>query len=53
MISGWFYLHLPLSMGIAAVGVAVFNVIEHTGEQLPSELRLLLGTAIGVSMISG
>lgn len=52
MISGWFYLHLPLTMGIAAVGAAVFNVVEHAGEHLPSEVRWLLVAAIGITLIS-
>ncbi len=52
MVSAWFYLHLPLTMGIAAVGAAVFNIVAHAGEHLPSEVRWLLVTAVGVAMIS-
>ena len=39
-------------MGIAAVGAAVFNVVEHAGEHLPSEVRWLLVAAIGITLIS-
>lgn len=51
-VSGWFYLHLPLTMGIASVGAAVLNVVEHAGEHLPAEVRWLLIAAIGITLIS-
>ncbi|HXQ38780.1 MAG TPA: low temperature requirement protein A [Anaerolineales bacterium] len=38
----WIYLHLPITMGIAAVGASILNVVEHAGEPLPREVRLLL-----------
>jgi len=38
----WLYLHLPLTAGIAAVGAAVFNVVEHSGEPLEAAVRWLL-----------
>jgi low temperature requirement protein LtrA len=52
MVSGWLYLHLPLTIGIAAVGAAVLNVVEHSGEILPVEVRWLLVGAIGMVLIS-
>ena len=52
MVSTWFYLHLPLTMGIAAVGAAVLNVIEGASELIPPEVRWLLVGAIAVSLIS-
>jgi low temperature requirement protein LtrA len=52
MVSAWFYLHLPLTMGIAAVGAAVLNVVEHAGEHLPSEVRWLLVGAIVITLVS-
>ena len=52
MVSAWFYLHLPLTMGIAAVGAAVLNVIEHAGEHLPPEVRWLLVGAIVITLVS-
>jgi hypothetical protein len=42
MVSGWFYLDLPLTMGIAAVGAALSNVMANAGEHLPTEVRWLL-----------
>jgi low temperature requirement protein LtrA len=51
-VSGWMYLHLPMTMGIAAVGAAVVNVVEHTGEPLPAEVRWLLVGAIAVVLMS-
>jgi len=41
-VGQWFYLHLPMTAGIAAVGAAVFNVIEHSGEPLETGVRWLL-----------
>jgi low temperature requirement protein LtrA len=41
-VAQWFYLHLPMTAGIAAVGAAVFNVIEHSGEPLDAGARWLL-----------
>jgi len=52
MVSAWFYLHLPLTMGIAAVGAAVLNVVEHAGEHLTADVRWLLVTAISIALIS-
>jgi low temperature requirement protein LtrA len=51
-VSAWFYLHLPLTMGIAAVGASVLNVVEHAGEHLPPEVRWLLVGAIAVVLTS-
>ena len=52
MVSEWFYLHLPLTMGIATVGAAVFYMVEHAGEHLHSEMRWLLVLAIAITLIS-
>jgi low temperature requirement protein LtrA len=41
-VGQWFYLHLPMTAGIAAVGAAVFNVVEHSGEPLEAGVRWLL-----------
>lgn len=51
MVSSWLYLHLPLTMGIAAVGAAILNVVEHAGEHLPPEVRWLLVGGIAVVLI--
>lgn len=50
--TGWLNLHLPLAMGITAVGAAVLNVIEHAGTQLPGEVRWLLVGAVAVVLFS-
>lgn len=47
----WMYLHLPVTIGIATTGATVLNVIEHTGEKLPVDVRWLLVIAIGVALI--
>jgi FtsH-binding integral membrane protein len=41
-----------MTMGIAAAGAAVVNVVEHTGEHLPIELRWLLVVTIAIALIS-
>jgi len=48
----WIYLHLPVTMGIAAVGASILNVVEHAGEPVPGEVRLLLVGAIATALIS-
>lgn len=49
---GWMYLHVPMTIGIAATGAAVLNVVEHAGEPLSLEVRWLLVGAIGLALIS-
>jgi low temperature requirement protein LtrA len=49
---GWIYLHLPVTLGIAAVGASILNVVEHAGEPLPSEVRWLLVAAIAAVLTS-
>jgi low temperature requirement protein LtrA len=48
----WIYLHLPITMGIAAVGASILNVVENAGEPLPREVRLLLVGAIALALTS-
>lgn len=47
----WMYTHLPVTMGIAATGAAVLNVVEHAGESLPHEVRWLLVGAIATTLV--
>ena len=49
-VSQWFYLHLPMTAGIAAVGAAVFTVIEHSGEPLEAGVRWLLVSAVALAL---
>jgi low temperature requirement protein LtrA len=51
-VSGWMYLHLPMTMGMAAVGAAILNVVEQAGEPLPPEVRWLLVGAITIALVS-
>jgi low temperature requirement protein LtrA len=48
----WGYLHLPMTIGIAATGAAVLNVVEHSGEPLPDEGRWLLVASVSIALIS-
>jgi low temperature requirement protein LtrA len=50
-IARWLYLHLPMTMGIAATGAAVLNVVEHAGEPLTTEVRWLLVGAIALALV--
>jgi low temperature requirement protein LtrA len=50
-IARWLYLHLPMTMGIAATGAAVLNVVEHAGEPLTGEVRWLLVGAIALALV--
>ena len=46
----WTYAHLPVTAGIAAIGAATLNVVEHAGEGLPTAVRWLLVGAIAVTL---
>ena len=48
----WSYLHLPLTMGIAAIGAALFNVTAHAGDPLSGDVRWLLVGAVAVAFTS-
>jgi low temperature requirement protein LtrA len=48
----WIYLHLPVTLGITVVGASILNVVEHTGEPLPGEVRWLLVAATATVLIS-
>lgn len=51
-VISWLYLHLPLTISIAATGAAVLNMVEHAGEPLPSNVRWLLTGAIAVALVT-
>ena len=48
----WMYLHVPMTIGIAATGAAVLNVVEHAGEPLSPDVRWLLVVAVATALIS-
>jgi low temperature requirement protein LtrA len=50
-VSQWFYLHLPMTAGIAAAGAAVFNVVEHSGELLEAGVRWLLVGSVSLVLV--
>ena len=50
-IARWLYLHLPMTIGIAATGAAVLNVVENAGEPLGAEVRWLLVGAIALALV--
>lgn len=48
----WLYLHLPLTLGITAIGAAVLNVTEHTGDPMPGAVRWLLVGSVAVVLVA-
>lgn len=48
----WLYLHLPLTLGITAIGAAVLNVTEHAGDPMPGEVRWLLVGSVVVVLVT-
>jgi low temperature requirement protein LtrA len=51
-VSMWFYLHLPLTMGITVVGASVLNIIENAGDHLPAVAQLLLSGSLAIVLLS-
>jgi low temperature requirement protein LtrA len=51
-VFAWLYLHLPLTIGITAVGASVLNAVEHAGEHLPVEVRWLLVAATALTLVT-
>ncbi len=50
IVGSWFYLHLPMTAGIAATGAAVLNVVEHSGEPMEAATRWLMAGAVSLVM---
>ncbi len=48
----WSYLHLPLLMGLTAIGVGTLNVIISEGHGLPSTFRWLICLATAVTFLA-
>ena len=48
----WIYLHLPLYICIAAVGAAILNLINVSGDAVPVNVRILLSASVSVSLLS-
>ncbi len=49
--ASWFYLHLPMTMGIAAAGAAILNALEHPGEIMQIEAHLLLLISLAIVLV--
>jgi low temperature requirement protein LtrA len=47
----WSYLHLPLAMGIAAIGAGLTNLISLTGETLPPNIQTLTMASYGLTLL--
>lgn len=51
-VSAWIYAHLCMTMGIAATGAAVLNVVQSAGQPMPAGVRWLLVAAIALALAS-
>jgi low temperature requirement protein LtrA len=50
--AGWAYLHLPLTICIAAVGAAMLNIINTPAEEIPASARILLSASVAIAFLS-
>jgi low temperature requirement protein LtrA len=48
----WFLLHLPMTLGIAAAGAALLNVVEHAGDPLATGPRWLLMGSVALLLLT-
>ena len=48
----WMFLHLPLTMGIVAMGAALLNVVENSGLSVPPPARWLLAGGCSLVLLS-
>jgi len=48
----WLYLHLPLVVGMGAVGAGLLNTVEHSMVPLPADVRWLLVGSLAVAVAS-
>jgi low temperature requirement protein LtrA len=51
-VSRWFYLHLPLTMGITVVGASILNIIHHTDGHIDSKATWFLSLALAAVLLS-
>lgn len=52
IVSNWIFLHLPMTLCIAAGGASVLTVIEHSGKHLPVEVNWLLVGSLALALAS-
>jgi low temperature requirement protein LtrA len=50
--AAWAYMHLPLTICIAAVGAAMLNIINTPAEEISANARILLSASVSVSFLS-
>jgi low temperature requirement protein LtrA len=50
--AGWAYMHLPLTICIAAVGAAILNIINTPAEEIPANARMLLSASVAIAFLS-
>ena len=48
----WSYLHLPLAMGIAAIGASLTNVISMAGETLTLRVQITALVSYGITLLT-
>ena len=47
----WYYLHLPMTIGITSTGAALVNIIEHINEPVQHDTHWLLTISLSVILI--
>jgi low temperature requirement protein LtrA len=50
--AGWAYMHLPLTICIAAVGAAILNIINTPAEEISASARILLSASVAIAFFS-
>jgi low temperature requirement protein LtrA len=51
VISIWSYLHLPLLIGITAIGAGIISILSHGGEAVGTPLRILICGAVSLILL--
>lgn len=47
----WGYLHMPLTLSIAAIGAGILNILAHDDPTVPLNLRILLAWSVAAVLI--
>lgn len=51
-IGAWYYLHLPVTIGITTIGASLLHIIEHGGMHIASEAVWILALSISVTLLA-
>lgn len=48
----WYYLHLPLTIGISIIGATTLHIVEYINEPLPHVMQLIFCSGMAMFMLS-